>query len=159
MRAAIIAVGITCLVGLAPGEDEPRKRFDKVIAPMVAAINAKDYTTISEDFADVMQKFFPPEKVKPFFQNLSAGLGKITKLDDPRLFPPSKAVYPAHFERGVLDITIVLDNQDEIIGLWFLPHTPDTPVPEKHETKLRIPFRGRWLVCWGGRHQGAQSTP
>jgi hypothetical protein len=34
--------------------------------------------------------------------------------------------------------------------LWFLPHTADIPVPEKHETKLSLPFKGKWLVFWGG---------
>ena len=76
--------------------------------------------------------------------------GKIQKLDSPRYTPPNQAVFPAHCERGLLDIKVVLDGQDKIIGLWFLPHTEDIPIPEKNETKLSLPFKGKWLVFWGG---------
>jgi len=93
---------------------------------------------------------FPLEKLTPFFQSLSAKYGKIQKLGRPRHTPPDQAVFPAHFERGILDIKIVLDDQDKIIGLWFLPHTADIPVSEKNETKLSLPFKGKWLVFWGG---------
>jgi len=79
-----------------------------------------------------------------------AQYGKIEKLDAARYTPPNKAVFPAHFERGFLDITVVLDEQDKIIGLLFLPHLPDIPTVEKHQTELSLPFKGKWLVVWGG---------
>ena len=57
--------------------------------------------------------------------------------------------FQAHFERGILDIKIVLDGQDKIIGLWFLPHTPDIPA-WKNTDALSLPFKGKWQVFWGG---------
>jgi murein DD-endopeptidase MepM/ murein hydrolase activator NlpD len=97
-----------------------------------------------------MEDFFPLEKREPFFKNLSAQYGKIIRLDKPRLVQPGQAIFVANFERGKLDIKVWLDEKDKIIGLLFLPHTADIPVPEKHQTKLSLPFRGRWLVAWGG---------
>jgi len=44
----------------------------------------------------------------------------------------------------------VFDDQDKIIGLWFLPHTPKIPAPEKHATILDLPLEGQWMVFWGG---------
>jgi|TARA_B100001079_G_scaffold109008_1_gene93789 murein DD-endopeptidase MepM/ murein hydrolase activator NlpD len=129
---------------------EPADRFEKVVTRMVQAINAKNYPGVQEDFSKVMLDAFPLEKSKVFFKDLSIRYGKIEKLDPPRLMPPAQAVFAAHFERVVLDIKFVLDDQDKIIGLWFLPHTPPLPVPEKHVTKLRLPFDGEWLVFWGG---------
>ncbi len=76
--------------------------------------------------------------------------GKIQNLDLPRYTPPAQAIFPAHFERGILDIKIVLDNEDKIIGLFFLPHTASIPIPDKHQTELSVPFKGQWLVFWGG---------
>jgi len=35
--------------------------------------------------------------------------GKIESLDPARLVPPNQAIFPAHFERSLLDIKIVLD--------------------------------------------------
>jgi murein DD-endopeptidase MepM/ murein hydrolase activator NlpD len=45
---------------------------------------------------------------------------------------------------------VVLDERDKIIGLLFLPHLPDIPTVEKHQTELSLPFKGKWLVVWGG---------
>ncbi|HEY4759708.1 MAG TPA: peptidoglycan DD-metalloendopeptidase family protein [Thermoguttaceae bacterium] len=129
---------------------EPADRFQKVADRMVKAYNKKDYPGMCQDFAKLMSDALPLEKSTPFFKQLMSDCGKITKLDGPKIIPPDQAIFPAHFERATLDIKIVLDNQDKIIGLWFLPHTPDIPVPEKHETKLRLPFEGDWSVYWGG---------
>ncbi len=125
-------------------------RFEKVLKRMVEAINTQDFSAIQQDFGEIMLNAFPSDKSKPFFENLLADYGKIISLDTPRLTPPNQAVFPAHFERGKLDIKVILDNQDMIIGLWFLPHAPAIPVIEKHETKLRLPLKGNWLVFWGG---------
>jgi hypothetical protein len=97
-----------------------------------------------------MEEFFPLEKRKPFFKNLSTQYGKIEKLDKPRLTPPDQAVLVAQCERGKLDITVWLDEEDRIIGLLFQPHKPAIPVPEKNRTTLSLPFKGRWMVFWGG---------
>jgi biotin carboxyl carrier protein len=76
--------------------------------------------------------------------------GKIKKLDNPRLLPPNMAIFPAHFEKAVLDIKIVLDGQNKIIGLWFLPHESEIPVLEENTVTLELPFTGKWMVFWGG---------
>ena len=144
---------ITLLVMLSlavSAEESTAGRFEKVVNRMVKAINEGDYVRIGSDFDRTMEDFFPLEKREPFFKNLSAQYGKINRLDKPRLVQPGQAIFVANFERGKLDIQVWLDEKDKIIGLMFLPHTADIPVPEKHQTKLSLPFRGRWLVAWGG---------
>ena len=129
----------------APTSQAPTDRFEKVVGKMVEAINNADYPGIQRDFSQIMLEALPLEKSTVFFKDLSAQHGKIKKLDPPRLTPPDQATFLLYFEQGILDIKIVLDQQDKIIGLWFLPHVPD-----KHQTKLDLPFKGRWLVFWGG---------
>jgi len=126
------------------------ERFDKVINRLVKAINEANWPGTQADYGKVMLDFFPLEKSKPFFEGLKAQYGKIEKLDACRYAPPDKAVFPARFERGILDITIVLDGQDKIIGLWFAPPKPEIPAVEKHQTQLSLPIKGKWLVFWGG---------
>lgn len=150
MRKLIFIVICACSLSLAFAQDEPIARFEKVVNRMVKAINEADYPGIQADFSKIMLDAFPLEKLTPFFQSLSAEYGKIQKLDRPRYTPPNQTVFPAYFERGILDIKIVLDDRDKIIGLLFLPHTADIPVPEKNETNLSLPFKGKWLVFWGG---------
>ena len=150
MRRFFAVSVILVLVALVPAEEPATNRFEKVVNGMVKAINEGDYARIGSDFDRTMEDFFPLEKRKPFFKNLLAQYGKIEKLGEPRLTPPHQAIFIAHCERGKLDIQVWLDEKDKIIGLLFLPHKPDIPVPEKNETRLSLPFKGRWLVLWGG---------
>jgi hypothetical protein len=130
--------------------EEPSDRYQVVVDSMVKAINSEDYPGIQKDFGKVMLDAFPLEQAKPFFKRLMRDAGKIKKLDNPRLVPPNQAIFPAHFEKTVLDIKIVLDGHDKIIGLWFLPHVSEIPVPEEHTAVLELPFDGEWKVFWGG---------
>ncbi len=150
MRKFILVFILTYGTVAVFGQQQPTDRFQKVVNRMVKAINEEDYAGVGKDFAQSMEDFFPLEKREPFFQNLTAQYGKIQKLDEPRLVPPNKAIFVAHCERGKLDITAWLDNDNKVIGLLFLPHKPDIPVPEKHRTEMSLPFKGRWLVLWGG---------
>jgi hypothetical protein len=130
--------------------DDLAARFEKIVRPMVQAINADDYAGVQRDFSQKLLESLPPEKFGPFLKKLIQRRGKIVTLDPPRLTPPDLAVFPAHFERGVLDISVTLDTRDKIIGLRFLPHVAPIPVPERHLTALRLPFDGPWRVVWGG---------
>jgi hypothetical protein len=150
MRKLALTIILTYSAAVALGEHQPTNRFQKVVTEMVKAINEEDYAHIGSDFAQSMADFFPLEKRAPFFKDLVAQYGKITKLDEPRLVQPDQAVFVAHCQRGKLDITVWLDEKDRVTGLLFLPHKPSIPVPDRNQTELSLPFRGRWLVVWGG---------
>ena len=151
MRVLLLIVVIALLSTTILAErPEPTGRFKAIAERVVDAINKEDYKAVRQDFGKAMLKAFPEDEAKAFFGGLRGQLGKIKRLGQPRYNPPNQAVIPAHFERGILDIKLVLDEDDEIIGLWFLPHVADIPVPERNETVLSLPFNGRWLVMWGG---------
>ena len=150
MRRIFIVSAVLFSVVLASTQETAADKFQIVVNRMVKAINEADYAGTGRDFAQTMEDFFPLEKRRPFFKNLSAQYGKIQKLNPPRYTPPEHAVFVAHCERGLLDIKVWLDDDDKIVGLLFLPHKEDIPVPDKHKTKLSLPFKGSWLVVWGG---------
>ena len=147
--ASICCVVLSLTVSAAAAE-EPAGRFEKVIQPMVKAFNAEDYVRMRTDYAKLMADAFPAEKLTPIFTGLRAQFGKIVKLEPPRLTPPNQAVFPAQFKRGRLGIKVVLDEQDKMIGLWFVPYSSPIPVPDRHRTVLSLPFDGQWFVVWGG---------
>ncbi len=124
MRRFLTVLAILFLVALVSAEEATIDRFEKVVHRMVKAINEADYAKIRRDFGKAMLDTLPLEQSESFFKNPSAQYGKIQKLGSAQLTPPNQAIFPAHCERGILDIKIVLDNQDKIIGLWFLPHIP-----------------------------------
>ena len=150
MKKLSASICLLLLLAAAAGAETDTDRFELVAGRLVEAINAADHEGIQRDFSQIMLEAFPIEKSRPFFEQLLSDYGRIKKLGPPRLVPPVQAIFPAHFERVILDIKLVLDGQDKIAGLWFLPHTPDIPVPDEHETRLSLPFEGTWSVIWGG---------
>ena len=126
------------------------QRYEGIVDRLVEAINTRDYEATRQDFAQVMLDALSIEQAEAFFGGLVDELGRIVRLGPARLTPPNQAVFPTYFDRGVMDIQIVLDAQDKIIGLWVRPHADEIPVPEENSTDLRLPFEGRWKVAWGG---------
>jgi murein DD-endopeptidase MepM/ murein hydrolase activator NlpD len=150
MRKMILVLLVLLSPASVLSAQETTARFEKVVNRMVKAINDANWPGVQADFGQVMLNALPLEKLTPFFQDLLAQYGKIENLEAARYTPPDQAVFPAHFERGILDIKVVLDGQNKITGLWFLPHTSDIPVVERHQTELSLPFKDKWLVFWGG---------
>jgi hypothetical protein len=98
-----------------------RHTYTKVANRVVELVNADDYSGIESLFNKEMSQALPLEKATEFLKGLSAQVGKIEKVDEPE--PGSEGmVFPAHCERGVLDMTLALDGQNRIAGLLFKPH-------------------------------------
>jgi hypothetical protein len=96
------------------------RRYTKVANHLVQLVNAADYSGVESLLNKEMSQALPLEKTTEFLKGLNAQAGKIQKLDQPE--PTSEGmVFPAHFERGVLDMTLVLDAQYNIAGLLFKP--------------------------------------
>ncbi|HUT32570.1 MAG TPA: M23 family metallopeptidase [Planctomycetota bacterium] len=150
MRRQMLLGGLLLAVMLARGGEGPAERFTRVAQRLAEAINAADPALLRRDFGKEMLDFLTPGKAKPLLDGLARQHGKLQKLDPPRIVPGNQALVAAHFERGTLDIKLALDGEGKITGLWFLPHTPPLPVPERNATPLSLPFKGRWLVAWGG---------
>lgn len=129
---------------------DPMPRFRAAVDSVVTAYNASDCERIQSRFTQEMRKAFGPERCGAFFADLSARMGRIQEVGAVRYVPPDQGVAAVHFERGLVDMKVVLDTQDQIAGLWFLPHTPDIPAPDANVTELSFPLLGRWLVVWGG---------
>jgi murein DD-endopeptidase MepM/ murein hydrolase activator NlpD len=155
LSVMIQATALFVSVRVSYGRESRPDQFTAVAKRLVEAINASDYEAITREFNPQMQAGFPLEKAKAFFQGLASKMGKIQRIEAPRLMLPDQALFLTHFERGILDMKVILDEQGRVSGLGFLPVEP-RPAPKDQEeakgseTKWRLPFRGRWLVDWGG---------
>lgn len=129
-------VGIVLLVlaavGTAVAEDSG-KPFEAVVQRLVQAINAQDFAAARQDFNQAVSDDLTLEKTEKVFTDILAGHGKIEKLDTPRVTTLNQAVFSAHCARNDLRILVVLDEQDKIGGLWFMP-----PVPPVGEVLQRL---------------------
>src|SRR4051812_28179161 len=124
-------------------------RYTKVAKQLVELINAGDYAGIQTNFTREMDAALPVDKSSGFFKGLTQQMGKLQKLGNPQSAGEAM-VFPAEFEKGTLDMQLTLDSHGLIAGLNFTPHVAREPAPEKHQTQLSLPFKGRWLVFWGG---------
>ncbi len=143
--AVLAAALFSAEAALGQGAD----RYTKAAHQLVELFNAGDYAGIQTHFNPEMDAALPLDKSSAFFKGLNRQMGKIRKLGEPR--PADGAmVYPARFEKGTLDMQIALDGRGLIAGLLFQPHVAAKPEPGRHQTPLALPFKGRWLVFWGG---------
>jgi murein DD-endopeptidase MepM/ murein hydrolase activator NlpD len=116
---------------------------------LVDLINAGNYAAIQKLFTPEMDEALPAEKTAPFFDGLKKERGNIVSLGEARR-EGQWTVYPVQFQRGELDLKLATDSKRRISGLFFGPkQTPARP-PERNATKLSLPFKGDWLVFWGG---------
>jgi len=134
--------------GAAPKKQE--ESYAKVANRLVELINASNYSGVENLFNKEMSQALPLEKATEFFAGLNEQVGKIQKLGEPK-GNGEAMVFPVHCERGMLDMTLALDDENKIAGLYFKPHAAASEAaPTKHLTELSLPFKGKWLVFWGG---------
>ncbi len=150
MKKFVLIMSIIFIFHSLSGSDIFIKRFDSVVKRVLAAVNEGDIEGLHKGFNKNVIEAFPMERSSLFFKDMSIKYGKIKRLGKPKVHDINHAVFPAYFERGILDIKIILDHDDLIAGLWFLPHTPEGEAPEKNGVTLSLPFKGEWLVLWGG---------
>ena len=151
MRAVLpmIAVFTAAIFLSEPATGQGTDQTTKVANQLVKFINEGDYKGIQLKFSKEMAAALPLDKLSGFFRGLTQQLGKIQKLGEPQPVGGG-LVFPAKFEKGTLDMQIVVDGRGQIAGLSFKPHVETKPAPEKHQTELLLPFKGQWRVFWGG---------
>src|SRR5215469_10405276 len=93
-------------------------RYTRVANHLVELINAADYSNIEALFNQEMSKALPLTKTTDFFTELTQQVGKIETLDKPRR-SRGWTIFPAHCERGNLDLSLALDLQNKIAGITF----------------------------------------
>jgi len=145
----LFAVFAAALFSTEAASGQGTDRFMKVANQLVELINSGDYAGIQTNFNKEMDAALPLDKSSAFFNRLTQQMGKIQKLGEPQR-DGEAMVFPAKFEKGTLDMQIALDSRGLIAGLLFKPHVATKPGPETHQTQLSLPFKGRWLVFWGG---------
>lgn len=169
---------LVCVMALSLfAQQQGNERFITVITRFVDAIKAGDYAAIVQDYTKEMLANTPLNKTTIFFQNLESQYGKVIKIDQPQIVAGDQAKWVMYFERGVQDWTICLDDQGKIRWFLFTTHvapepspaptpapatTVSTPapqvspqptapvVPDKQQTELYLPFKGNWVVLYGG---------
>src|SRR5258705_4095039 len=117
----LISAGLVfaCLLQNIVAQDT--KSYTKIANQLIELINASDYDGVEKLFNPQMSQALPLQKATQFFAGMSAQFGKIQKLDEPKR-RAGWTVFPAHFERGLMDMSLALDSDDTIAGVKFTSH-------------------------------------
>jgi murein DD-endopeptidase MepM/ murein hydrolase activator NlpD len=142
-----------------PGEavcEEPKapaaSGVDAVKDEIVKRMNARDAKAIFEMFGPAMKQAVNQDKTELIVNGIANDNGKIVRATRTLGVGNERhAVYTVEFEKNtklVLDLTVADDGK--ILGLRITePPAPD-PAVAKSTLPLALPFRGQWLVFWGG---------
>lgn len=150
MNLLKIFVSIIFLTSIVFGQSAVEK-IQKTAELFVSSYNDKNYSLIERQFNAQMKAAITSEKLKEFLDASHRDLGKITLLGKPKFVAPTVAVYPADFERGKMELLIALDAEGKIGGFRIAAPPPEKPKnTSRNKTKLILPFKGEWLIFWGG---------
>jgi hypothetical protein len=150
MRKVIFIVVILFSIASFSQEKENYKNASK---QFMSHFNAGNYDAIFNMFDQGMKSSLPIEQAVPFLEDISKSIGKIKAMS----FSNTKQtahIYKTTFDDGMRDILIYLNAENEIGGLFVLPHKPDNlPKLNRNTTKMKLPFNDEWHVFWGGLTQ------
>jgi len=97
-------------------------RYSAVAQTLVALLNARDYVALQDLYNPQMSDAFPPKEDSDFHTQLSARFGNIERLDGPTGNGyRGWTAFRLHCQRGELTMSLVLDANDKIAGLYFKP--------------------------------------
>lgn len=145
---SLILVIILANLGFAQTNTE---KVQKATESFVSAYNEKNYALIEQEFNAQMKATIPTDKLKEFLDGLHKDLGKIVTFGKPNMIAPTAASYSTEFERGKMDLIIALDGAGKIAGFRISEPQKEKPkIAPRNKTSLILPFKGEWLVFWGG---------
>jgi hypothetical protein len=89
---------------------------------VVDLLNARDYAGVQQLYNAQMSEAFPPKETADFYSRLAARFGNIEKLDGPTGNGyRGWTAFRLHCQRGELTLSLALDAEDKIAGIYFQP--------------------------------------
>lgn len=120
-------------------------RYSAVAMKVVERFNAGDYAAVQKLYNSNMAKTFPPEKTATFYGWLATEFGRVEKFNGPTgkgYFGQSE--FQLHFEHGELPMSLALDADDDISGIYF-----KTPSSASAKFKLAVRHFFSWRhLAW-----------
>ena len=129
-----------------------KDNFKAVSTKILKYFNEGDNKSIVTMFSPGMNKALPIDKFTKFSTGLKADMGSIKRISFFRLqrqVGVETALYKAFFEKGLLEMDITLNENDEIDALYFKPYTEAKEII-RNTTKMKLPFKDEWTLTWGG---------
>jgi Membrane proteins related to metalloendopeptidases len=149
MKIIILVLSLTLSISNIYAQTE-KATYKTIADKFEIYYNQDKYDEIFNLFSNEMRTAFPLDKTKDFLMKLKDQVGQIVARDFDK-YQSSYASYKTKFERALFTLNISIDNEQHINGLFMKPFEPDNlPNIVRNITKLTLPFKGEWMVMWGG---------
>ncbi len=124
--------------------------FREVSCEFQSRYNDSNYEAIHDMFDDIMKMLLTQKETTDFLNTVKSNFGLIKKMEFHEV-NNSAQVYRTSFEKAIVDISIALNNDNEIIAL-FIPRNnlENSSVLKRNATKMIFPFKEEAFVYWGG---------
>ncbi|WAS90819.1 peptidoglycan DD-metalloendopeptidase family protein [Nannocystis punicea] len=133
----------------APTEPTPGPMTATAMAAEVLQhINAGDGEGLFARFSPQMQAAVPLSQLQPLVHSLVEARGRLTEVT-PIEASERSGRFRLVAERGEWSLQVTVDEQGRIAGLLVREPEAQAP-PVARSAPLGLPFRGEWLVFWGG---------
>ncbi len=157
-RSIAVIIFLSLFAGILYAQDVPpeyqltpnQALFLKKAQVVGEALNKHDVDGLEMEFDKMLQRELPPEKLKVLMYTITDSLGFVEKIGTPKMKWKNVALIPFQLTKGIFDLQLGLDSFYHITGFLFLYHKPDLKVPERNAVMLKLPFKGKWDVVWGG---------
>ncbi|MFS4455938.1 DUF3887 domain-containing protein [Maribacter sp. 2304DJ31-5] len=149
MKKILLPLFVT--IGLAVYGQEEQGNYSAIAKRFMDLYNGSDYDGIFKLFDADMKKALPQERTLQFFSdNVNRNMGAIKTMELNRLHNGAH-VYRTIFDKALADISISLNPNNEINGLYISPvRNIENPILERNTTQMILPFKEEWFVFWGG---------
>lgn len=150
MRSPIIALFL--LVPLLCLPQNQKMGPNEIASAFQARYNNSDYGAVHDMFDAVLKSLLSAEQTADFLKEVKSNFGSIQKMDYSGR-ENSANIYRTTFDSAVADISIALNNENQISAL-FIPRNDleNSSILKRNATKMIFPFKEEAFVYWGGEH-------
>ncbi len=125
---------------------------ERVADAIVKSINAGDGKAVFALYGAEMAKAVSEDETIPFVARIASEHGRLVDIQRaPSEQDAARAgIFHLKSERGPLRMELHIDRDDKVTGLRIAPPPPPEPPLVRSTAPMGLPFRGQWLVFWGG---------
>jgi murein DD-endopeptidase MepM/ murein hydrolase activator NlpD len=141
---------------MGPGAGAPRRPSHardvvEVKDLVLARINADDPTGLWELYDAPMRQAVPLDGTRSFIQGVLAARGALrASLRTAGECADDHGTWRVQADHGAWKLEIQLDPEGHISGLRLADPPPPEPPVARSDVPMGLPFRGEWIVTWGG---------
>jgi murein DD-endopeptidase MepM/ murein hydrolase activator NlpD len=112
--------------------------------------NNSQFDSIFSIFSASTKTNLPLDKTMSFLSQLKSKYGNITELRFQE-YKDGFSVYKSAFQKGLLILSIAVNQDREITGVYAKPYEERIqPASKRNITAMSLPFKGEWTIFWGG---------